>query len=174
MAHQELNAIDGWLHLNTWKEGLLSKMGHDLLLNIEEFSLSIDGEVEGPWQAQLTVRKDSFQVVEPTTLSAKDRTDIHKNICKELPSDIQFVGEIKKDSETKLLANGKISIGRHQSPIRFYFDLDEKKVSGRGELTHSALKLKPFKAPFGLIRIKDQIELSFSFALAEWFNTQES
>ena len=166
MAQQELTPIDGWLHLNTWKEGLLSKMGHDLLLNIEDFSLSINGEIEGPWQVKLIVEKNSFQAVEPTNLSAKDRADIHKNICKELPSGIQFVGEIKKNSDTKFLADGNISLGRHQSPIRFYFDLEGSKASGRIELTHSSLKLKPFKAPFGLIRIKDQVELSFSFDLS--------
>lgn len=170
MSRLELSSVDGWLRVNTWKEGLLSKMGHDLLINIEDFSLVMEGELEGPWKADLTVKKDSFQATEPTSLSAKDRADIHKNICKVFPSDIKFVGEIKRDSETKLLATGKVSVGKNQAPIRFYFDLDGQQASGRVSLTHSALKLKPFKAPLGVIRIKDQVDVSFSFDLSEWFD----
>ncbi len=168
-----LQSKDGWLRLNTWKEGLLSRMGHDLLLAIREFSISVEYDDDKDWHVSVKIDKDSFFVKEPDSLSAKDKAEIHQNICNQLPDDILFEGSVvRKEEEAEV--QGFLSLGRTSIPIRFAMSLHEGVASGRVELSHRALNIKPYRAPLGLIRLQDRLELSFSFDLRSWLDVQET
>lgn len=152
----------GWLRINTWKEGLLSRMGHDLLLDIRDFSVQIEGQRPG-WKVQVRIKKNSFYVLEPASLSGKDREEIHQNISKHLPDDISFRGDVEQQGEHRLVVRGFVSLGQAQTPVRFDLDWQGSRVTGRVALSHEALQLKPYRAPLGLIRLQDRVELTLSF-----------
>jgi len=155
---------DGWLHLNVWKEGLLSRMGHDLLLAIEGFEVKTrQGNNESSRAVQVSIPKDSFNVLEPTNLSAKDKRDILKNIQKHLPGDIHFDGVLSGFSSGRATISGTVRIGRLASPVSFPIESKDGEVSAKVRLSHRSLQLKPFRAPLGVIRLKDEVDLSFSF-----------
>jgi hypothetical protein len=164
----------GWLRLNTWKEGLLSRMGHDLLIDIRDFRLIIEGTTEEPWQVRLDIYKHSFHTIEPTSLSEKDRLDIQNNVREHLPSDLRFSGEVRKSSDALWICNGNLAVGKRQTPINMPFQIEGQAAKGKLELSHGALHLTPFKAPFGLMKVKDRVDFSFSLDLGSWFASWES
>lgn len=165
-----LESKHGWLRLNTWKEGLLSRMGHDLLLDIRRFTVQVEqvAEQHGIWNLQVHLAKDSFYVLEPTSLSIKDKEEIHQNISKHLPNDIFFQGQGERQEEHRLVVRGTISLGKARMPIQFDLNLNQRVATGRVVLSHEALQLKPYRAPLGLIRLQDRVELSLSFDLTSW------
>ncbi len=174
MSSFAIEPSDGWLRLNTWKEGLLSRMGHDLLIDIRDFAIQVDVREEDSWNVKVIIRKTSFHVVEPDSLSAKDRNEIHDNITKHLPSDIQFEGVGTRKPGNRMELRGTISLGRARTPVSFLFDLHPNAASGTVELSHRALQLKPYRAPLGLIRLQDRVKLTFSFELRAENDGQET
>lgn len=157
---------DGWIHLNTWKQGLLSAMGHDLLLDITSFSLVIETTEDHSANVTLDISSDAFGVLEPT-LSDKDKGEIHKNIRKHLPGALHFSGEVSWQSSDKAHVKGTLQLGRGRASLSFDARREgDTTLAGRVRLTHSALDLKPFRAPLGVIKVKDEIEVSFSLDLS--------
>lgn len=174
MSFFEIRPKDGWLRLNTWKEGLLSRMGHDLLIEVRDFVIQVDVQDEQTWNVQATIRKNSLYVMEPPSLSAKDRNEIHNNIINHLPSDMKFEGVGTTKPNDRMELRGTISLGRARTPVSFLFDLHHTAASGTVELSHRALQLKPYRAPLGLIRLQDRVKLSFSFELPSEVDGQET
>lgn len=170
----ELKSGDGWIRVRTWKEGLLSRMGHDLLLDVQDFSVRAEEAGEMAWDLRVFLNKDSFAVREPADLSDKDKAEIHRNICNHLPDHIHFTGRMEKTDHQSLAVEGEIALGPARTPRSFVAPLHNGLATGRVELSHEVLQLKPYRAPLGLIRLQDRLELSFSFDLSEWLDGQET
>ncbi|MCB9638784.1 MAG: hypothetical protein H6728_07625 [Myxococcales bacterium] len=161
----ELGPEDGWLHLNTWKQGLLSRLGHDLLLSMEDFSIHIEHADGSGIRVEVKIPKDAFSVLGPDGLSAKDKTEIQSNIKKHLGGDLAFSGEMKP-SGGGWQVEGRLRLGAGSAAVKIPLTQKGTSVSGKVRLSHAALGIKPFKAPLGLIQLKDEVDLSFQFDIA--------
>jgi hypothetical protein len=164
----------GWVRLHTFKEGLLQRMGHDLVLNAESFSISVTIREEEPHALSLTVGAQGLNVVEPRDVSAKDRAEINRNIVKHLPGPPSFEGTLSFAEETKGLAEGQASVGKGSAYVQFPFVLDGTEAKGQVTLSHKALSLAPFRAPLGVIRLQDRVVLSFCIDVHEMFETTDA
>ncbi|HAA58370.1 MAG TPA: hypothetical protein DCE42_26645 [Myxococcales bacterium] len=156
-----LGQDDGWLHLHTWKSGLLSAVGHDLLLDMKSFSLEITAEEDGHASVSLHIPKDHFEVLTPENLKDKDKRDIQNNIRKHLPSDIRFSGRANWNSETRVQVAGELQLGGRQAPITFSAEREGELLHGKMRLSHKDLGITPFRAPLGVIKLKDELDFSF-------------
>jgi hypothetical protein len=162
----KLDEKAGTLRINTWKQGLLSRLGHDLLLEVGRFTLMLTQDSpEQKIALQLDAPKDAFRVLAPDALSEKDRREIVDNIRKHLPANLHFVGQIiQQDGQIHI--EGKASVGRSEAFLRFPLQLQDRRASAKIRLSHAALGIAPYKAPLGLIQVKDELELSLSFDLS--------
>lgn len=161
------------MRLNTYKEGLLSRMGHDLLLDIRGFTITAQHDSPERWQVSVNIDKNSFYVREPEALSAKDKAEIHENICKHLPGNLRFEGAMTKRSRQEAEVQGQLSLGGSSTSIRFAMRLHQGLATGHLDLSHKALRIKPYRAPLGLIRLQDRMKLSFSLDLGSLLDTSE-
>ena len=157
----------GWLRLNTWKEGLLAKMGHDLVINAEEFEVQGNVTEDGKMELEVDVPKGSLQAVQPIELRGQDKRDIHKNIQKHLPSDIRFEGTLVWENMTQGNVEGTLTLGKGSTSLAFPVVLEGNDLVGKVSFSQTSLGLKPFKAPLGVLRVKDEIDVSFEFSLEE-------
>lgn len=169
-----LNASHGSIHLETFKEGLLSRMGHDLMLDVKQFELRCEPKSNGAYSLQGTLKKDSFEVIEPTQLSTKDRGEIQKNIRSFFKEDPSLQGTLTLESPNAGTIQGFISAGKGHTPISLSFSVSESQAKGKVELSHSALNIKPFRAPLGVIRLQDRVVLSFSLDLSALLAASEA
>ena len=155
------------LFINTYKEGVLSALGHDLLIEIRDFQIRIKERENSPqeWDVELLAKKESFWPIEPPELSEKDRREINKNIIKHLPDDVTFQGKLFKTGESFRI-KGDISLGpRYRGAVEFPVNLDGKTAKGEVKLYHKYLGIKPFKAPLGMIKVKDEMKFSYQINL---------
>ncbi|MBN2799803.1 MAG: YceI family protein [Deltaproteobacteria bacterium] len=155
---------DGTLHVYTWRDGLLSKLGHDLRLRVEPFEVVRDG-------AQLTascradaVRLESAMVGGVPTaglLSDKDTRDIHKNLDRDVLQGgkypiIRYVGRVEGD---RLV--GDLELTGKARRLEIPLTREGGRLRGQVEFAPSLWGIKPFKALLGALRIQDRVQVRF-------------
>ncbi len=156
-----LGPKEGWLHLNTWKKGLLSRLGHDLLLSVEEFTIRVEHPQESDdIRVSLQASEASFVVLGPESLSEKDKAEIKNNIKGHLKSPLAFEGIVKSNGQDWLL-RGQLRLGKGSCSVQIPLQQKGEMISGKARLSHAALGIEPYKAPLGLLQLKDEIDLSF-------------
>lgn len=168
-----LNQEDGWIRLHTYKEGLLSRMGHDLVIEARTFMVRCELQEEGSHPVEVEIDRAGLFVVEPHDLSDKDRAEIQRNIQKHLPDTPTFTGTFQLQG-TKGTLHGQISVGMGPSSFSSSFAFDDHLAQGKVQLSHQALQLKPFRAPLGLIRLQDRLDLSFCLDLTSFFRSSDA
>ncbi len=160
---------DGTIHVFTFKEGLLSKVAHDLRLTLPRFEIRLDGDaVEATaWPASLVVdgaMEDGR--LRPDGVSAKDKGDIHGNATGPKILDVarhptlEFRGRRRGDR-----VEGTLRLVGREAPLAFGVTEAGGRATGGFELTPSRFGIKPFKALMGAIRLQDRLRVTFDVAL---------
>lgn len=158
-----LSSRDGKLLVSVWKQGLLSRFGHDLILACDDLALTVTVAAEGgPWKIQGKVAKASFRVLEPETLSGKEKAEIRDKIQAHLPTDILLdVTALPAESSLR----GSLSLGSKTASIFLPLVWEGRTCKGQTKLFHKDLGIAPYRAPLGLIQLKEEIGISFSFQI---------
>lgn len=159
-----MSTVTGLVHVFTYKDGLLSRLGHDLRLTVAH-TVDVDG-------SQLTARFDarSLEVdgavrsdgsIDRTALSRRDLRDTKKNIDDKVLStnaypSIEFTGVVEGDA----LVGDLTLVGRRR-PLRIPVTTDDGHLRGRVTLTPSEWGIKPFKALMGALRLQDRVDVDF-------------
>ena len=152
----------------TYKEGILSYLAHDLRINVTSFTITVGGKDHF---LEVYVDTRSLRVdcamengrERPDLLSARDRTDIDRNIIRDVlhtdkyPDSILFSSSVKKDRENYLVKADLTLSGRKQE-----ISFDVRKEDGTRYAADVRLHLpdfgiKPFSALLGAIKIKPDI-----------------
>jgi polyisoprenoid-binding protein YceI len=168
-----LGPSDGTVRVKTGRQGMASKVGHDLTLEASNWkaTLTVDGDPSRS-EVQATIEPRSLEVTAATggakPISDKDKKDIKKNISGLLGNDsITFTStsvEPKDDSSVKVA--GALSISGQSRPAT----LDLRATPG-GRLTGSLtvvqtqFGIKPFSAMMGALKVKDEVEVNLDVAL---------
>ncbi|MCB9670520.1 MAG: hypothetical protein H6736_09250 [Alphaproteobacteria bacterium] len=161
------DASSGTCEIFTYKAGLLSAVGHDLLFRVKRWSLTVeDDHIEGTFDGT------SFEVVgaikdgrvAPGALSAKDERDILANIDKHVfkgfrPRDIRFEADDVDVDDDCIEGTGTLAIppGRHD--VRFEAHIEGGKATCRLTLHQPDWGITPFKALMGTLKIKPDIKV---------------
>lgn len=166
--------MDATIHIYTYKEGLLSKLAHDLRLTLSRFEVAVRGtEISGRFEPQSLRVDGSVQrgKLDRDELSASDREKIRDHLerdvlrVREFP-EVRFVGHTSA-REPPFSIRGELTLCGVSRPLELLLTLDRDRLLGELELVPSRWGIKPFRALGGALRVQDRIRVTIQ-ASAEW------
>ena len=165
---QKFDQYSAICRIFTYKEGILSHLAHDLRINVTSFTITVGGKdhfLKACVDAR-SLRVDCAMESgreRPDLLSARDLTDIDKNIIRDVlhtdkyPDSILLSSSVKKEGENYLVIADITLTGRKQE---ISFDVrkeDGKRYAADVRLHLPDFGIKPFSALLGAIKIKPDI-----------------
>jgi polyisoprenoid-binding protein YceI len=167
-----LGPSDGRVRVKTGRQGMASKVGHDLTLEAGNWkaTLVVDGDPSRS-QVNATIEPRSLEVTAATggakPVSDKDKKDIKKNISGLLGNDsITFTSTSVDVNDTKVKAEGSLSIAGQSRPVTLDLTATpDGRLSGRMTIVQSQFGIKPFSAMMGALKVKDEVEVNLDVAL---------
>ncbi len=174
------NVNSGKMHVYTFKEGLLSKLAHDLLIDVTDFKVDINVPEAGFTSGSLNVelQANSLKVIcalkegerQPDALKEKDIADIERDMSKKVlhPDKYPTVNFCSKKIQEKAggyRISGELSLHGVTKPVDFDIDDDGKKFKGMFSILQKDYGIKPFKAMMGTLKIKNEINFGFDLSL---------
>lgn len=177
-----LGPKSGKIQIKTFKEGLLSALGHDLTLDATEWraTLHIDALDPPSGQAEVDVPVAGIRVAGPEDLSADDREEILKNLRTEVlkASKHPKVRFRSASSEARCCADGsgtlhvegelELAGAVRKLPLLVHFKRTPEGLRLRGEaaIRQSEFGVKPYRAPLGVIKVKDEVRVLWDILIA--------
>jgi polyisoprenoid-binding protein YceI len=167
-----LGPSDGRVRVKTGRQGMASKVGHDLTLEAGNWkaTLVVDGDPSRS-QVNATIEPRSLEVTAATggakPVSDKDKKDIKKNISGLLGNDsITFTSTSVDVNDTKVKAEGTLSIAGQSRPVTLDLTATpDGRLSGSMTIVQSQFGIKPFSAMMGALKVKDEVEVNLDVAL---------
>lgn len=165
-----VDATKGECLVFTYKDGLLSRVGHDLKLRCDDFAIELgEGTVEATFDAAaftcVAALKNGRE--NPSALSAKDKRQIIDNLRKSVLASakhpkIRFKSTSMAIDGNVMKVRGDLSLtGRTRS-----VDLTARKVAGAWvaevELNQPDFGIKPFTALMGTLKVKPKVKVRVS------------
>ncbi len=154
--------------VHTFKHGLLSKVAHDLILKVTEFTIDVEEEPGGAIQA--TVDAASLQVVgavvngqlSPKTLSRRDKRKIESNIVKEVlhskrHPDIVFSG--RRADESTVVGSLKLHGRSRATEWKLKATDHPNQTQAEFEIHQPDYGIVPFTALLGTLRVKPTVRV---------------
>lgn len=163
----------------TYKEGLLSKVAHDLKLGVTRFSIELDEE-----QLSLTAQFDarSLRVLSPmrdgqpvpSLLGASDRQKIEQNIVSEVLDaatfpQVSFVStQIKKLEGERFAVRGRLTLHGRTQELEVTTQVADGRQTAELTLHQPDFGIRPYSALLGTLRIRPGVTviLRLPFAAA--------
>ena len=154
--------------VTSFKDGLLSRVAHDVQLRLHRFTLTRDGDA-------LTFRGqvDSLVVegavergrLNDKRLTEKDRRDILDNVHRKILDtrrnpEVVFRGDVVRNGLTAT-CEGTLTLDGHTQPLTVSGRVRDGVLAGRVELTPSRWGIQPFRALMGAIKLQDRLEVRF-------------
>jgi len=168
-----LGPSDGTVRVKTGRQGMASKVGHDLTLEPSNWraTVTVDGDPARS-EVHATIEPRSLEVTAATggakPVSDKDKKDIRKNISGLLGNDsITFTStsvEPKDDSKAKVA--GALTIAGQSRPVVLDLTVTPAgRLTGSIKVVQSQFGIKPFSAMMGALKVKDEVEVMLDVAL---------
>jgi polyisoprenoid-binding protein YceI len=168
-----LGPSDGTVQVKTGRQGMASKVGHDLTLEAGNWkaTVTIDGD---PARSEIhaTVEPRSLEVTSATggakPVSDKDKKDIKKNISGLLGNDsITFASSsVEPKDETRAKVAGALSIAGQSRPVTLDLTATaDGRLTGSVTVVQTQFGIKPFSAMMGALKVKDEVEVVLDVAL---------
>jgi len=155
----------------TFKEGLLSKMAHDLKIRATGFRIDVDDESKA---IHATVDARSLSVVcsmkdgkEADALSDKDKGEIEKNIVKDVLHaskfpEITFTSRAVKPTDDGYELTGVLALHGKEQPITTTATRDGDRLVVEISIHQPDFGIKPFSAVLGTLKVKPDVTLRLS------------
>lgn len=155
----------------TFKEGLLSRVAHDLRLHVDRFTITREGdEVIAKFEASSLVVDGAMRDggLDRDELGARDRKKIEATIRDEIlrtrqHPGIEFRGRIE---EPRLRVVGELSLKGVRRPLTIIATRERDRIRARVELRPSDFGIEPFKALAGAIRLQDRVRVELDLDAA--------
>jgi polyisoprenoid-binding protein YceI len=176
-----LNGNSGKVSAYTFKSGLLSKLAHDLLIDVTDFKVNVDVPEGGfaSGSLGLEIQANSLKVDcamkngerQPDTLKEKDIADIEADMAKKVlhpdkyPT-ANFTSKAIQEKDGGYRVSGELSLHGVTKSIDFDIDTSGGGLKGRFTIIQTDYKIKPFKAMMGTLKIKDEMDIGFDLALS--------
>ena len=175
-----LGGNSGNLHVYTFKEGLLSKLAHDLLIDVTNFKVNLDVPEAGftSGSLELEIQANSLKVIcalkdgeRTDALKEKDIADIEKDMGgKVLHPDkyptANFRSKAIQEKDGGYKINGDLNLHGVTKTIDFDIDTNGENLKGMISLLQKDYGIKPFKAMLGTLKIKNEINIGFDLSLS--------
>jgi len=181
----EIISSGSYFHVLVYSDGLLSGFGHDHIIAAQKWRGNYQLSQEGKLQASLrfhvqdlAVDRESDRALYPhladkTQPSKEDIAGTKKNMLsaelldgKNHPVILARVSADIKHKKMKLdLTLGGNETTTH-APYKISCDNETMTAKGTFRIDHSDLKLKPFSALFGTIKVAETLDFTFSASLS--------
>jgi polyisoprenoid-binding protein YceI len=158
---------NGVLQIRTYREGVAQKVGHDLIIDVEQWEATAEVGEDGTLSAvRLDADPRSLQVREGMhgvkPLRDKDRADIRKTIDQKIlrGQPIAFRSSAVKLADAALTVRGELDLAGTTRPASFELDAaTDGRVGGTLPVTQSEWGIKPYRGLIGALRVRDTIEI---------------
>lgn len=155
----------------SFKEGLLSAVGHDVKLRVTDFELSV--EPRGP---KGVFEAGSLEVVcamsdgreNPGALSDSDRATIEGYVrgdilqSDEHPEIVWETTSLRRVNESTLQVEGRLTLHGRTKPVKAKVEAVGDRWVTRVRIRQPDFGIKPFKALMGALKIKPVVEVKLS------------
>lgn len=155
--------------VSVFKEGALSRVGHDVMFQFGRVTLSVGEDLA--MTAEFPI--DSLRVVgaivdgqpQPHVLSVKDQRDITGNIAKVLeprrhPS-ARYISQSVTATDNGYEIKGELTLHGVTRPINMTATRRDGMATARAVVHQPQFGIKPFKALLGALRIKPDVAIEF-------------
>lgn len=149
----------------TYREGLLSRAGHDLKLRVRDFTVRFTDE-----GVEATFDPRSFEVVsameggreKPSALSERDKRQVVDNIERQVLHvarfrEIRFAAERPDDDATEL--RGRLTLHGIERPVTVTLSDDGDHREARLRIHQPDFRIEPFRAMLGALRIRPEVDV---------------
>ncbi len=155
----------------TEKEGLLSRLAHDLELDVRDFSVKVEGGVVlGTFEPRSLKVLHALRGGRPTSaLSDKDKGDIEANVAREVlpsPAPIRFVSSSVKSGPSGAHVAGSLTLNGQERAIEVDTRIEANRLVAEVHLHQPDFGIRPFSAMMGALKIKPGLRVRLS--LPRW------
>jgi polyisoprenoid-binding protein YceI len=158
---------NGKLLVKTGREGMGGKMGHDLTIEVGNWSAVANvGEDPSTTSLEGSAEVGSMHVVSGEggvkPLSEGDKADIKKTITDKIlgSSAISFRSTSVSGGGSNATVQGDLTIAGKTAPWQFQLqDMGGGRIKATGTVVQSNHGVKPFKAFMGALKVKDSVEV---------------
>ncbi|MEP9409798.1 MAG: YceI family protein [Candidatus Brocadia sp.] len=174
-------ASSGKLFVYTFKEGFLSAVAHDLLIEATDFKVNLNVPSGGVNSASVDaeIRANSLKVIcamkdgqrQYDTLKEKDKADIEEATFKDvLHSDkyptINFRSTGIQEKDGICHVDGELTLHGVTRPVKFDVQTTTgKELKGKVTLSQKDFGIKPYKALLGTLKVKNEVEVAFDLSV---------
>jgi polyisoprenoid-binding protein YceI len=173
----QLSPDNAQLLLRTGREGLGSRAGHDLTIEVTDWSGQVDMPESGPADASVSARLQlgSLTVREGTggarPLTDKDRRDIAENARRTLDVDRHPTATFESQQVVAGADGGTIrgilTLHGTAAPVEVRVSmLAPDRYRARAVVKQSAYGIKPYSAFLGALKVRDDVEVEIDVGLA--------
>ena len=181
-GNYNLNANSGKLCVYTFKEGFLSAIAHDLLINVTNFTIkpnipntgvqsaSIEAEIQANSLKVVCAMKDGQE--NHAALKEKDKADIEEATFKDVlhPSKyptINFRSTNIQEKDGTYHVKGELTLHGVTRPVEFDAKTTTgKDLKGRVTIAQKNFGIKPYKALLGTLKVKNEVDIAFDLSLS--------
>ncbi|KIG16854.1 hypothetical protein DB30_04016 [Enhygromyxa salina] len=160
----------------TFKAGLLSRIAHDLRLQVQQFTIARTGdEVVAEIEAQSIIVDGVMNGTrfDANGLGPRDRTKIAETIRGEILNTrahpkIVFQGSLSagKGVGARIRVDGVLKLVGVRKPLSLVAVHERDRVRGSVTLVPSEFGIRPYKALAGAIRLQDRVRVDFDLDAA--------
>jgi len=177
-----LNASSGKLCVYTFKEGFLSAVAHDLLIDVTNFTMKLNVPDAGVQSASVEaeILANSLKVVcamkegqrNNDALKEKDKADIEEATFKDVlyPSKyptINFRSTNIQEKDGTYHVKGELTLHGVTRPIEFDAKTTTgKDLKGKVTIAQKDFGIKPYKALLGTLKVKNEVSIAFDLSLS--------
>jgi hypothetical protein len=167
--------MEAIIHAYTFKEGLLSKLAHDLRFTLTRFSISARGPEISARFTPGSLRVDG--VVRGGKLERNELSQSEKDKIQETMKEVLHALD---HSEAKLTARlvtlkppftieGQLTLRGETRPIQLRLDLEADRLLGHITIVPSQWGIRPYRALGGTLKLQDRVRITID-ASAEWLS----
>jgi polyisoprenoid-binding protein YceI len=169
----EIGPRDGDLLVQTYREGVAQKVGHDLILEVRDWKATVEvGDHGLPSSVVLEADPRSLHVrrglrgAKPLTDS--DRASIRENIARRVLREppIRFRSDSIDASATNLTVSGELTVAGARRPASFAVAVGgDGRLRGTLPVRQSDWGITPYRALMGALRVRDTVEVVIDVAV---------
>ena len=163
-----LGPHNGRLTVKTHREGLAKKVGHDLIIDVRDWSANVTvGEDPSDTQVTASAQVASLHPVEGVggvkPLTDSDRSDIKKNITQKIITspEITFKSSSVKVAGNSATVSGDLTIMGRSQPVDIQLTESGGKIRGNTSVVQTKWGIKPFSAMMGALKVADRVDIEF-------------
>jgi polyisoprenoid-binding protein YceI len=162
-----LGPDSGSLTVNTYREGVAAKVGHDLVIAVARWDATVDVSDDGNISSvAMNVDPRSLEVREGhrgvKPLTDKDRVDIRKNIDEKILGGrpIEFRSNGVQAGSGAVTVEGELTMGGTTRPVSAQLSLGpDGGITGTIPLVQSNWGIKPYRGLMGALKVRDDVEI---------------